>query len=362
MGVIQQEVTQQGAMKNPRNSSKSDAPGQALFSLLGFGIRREPEVDRQVDQLGTPRHQFAGVQFNDDEPCRTWVVQNRLAESLDAWPRPTPCSAPKGSRMCWTPHRLAYRYKTPREAVEGSCPAEPDGACLGIVGTRRLSGIRPPWRRVRQDTFVFRYRIAESGSPDVDRWLRLRQDVYLETGLIAAGEVDGGTGFYADQYDEYSTHVIASDDSGTDIACSRLIDGGDDHPLQVTDLFGIETEPRSSETSGVAAIPSYRKSWASLGLYRAMSAIAAERGHEYGYAIVEPPYLASLRRIGYPFEVISEPKDVYGYPNVAAVFRRGDLLESMRTAGGPYASLVYRYFSKPFDWTLTGDDLAVSVS
>jgi len=209
---------------------------------------------------------------------------------------------------------------------------------------------------------VFRYRIAKPGSSDFDRWLRLRQDVYRETGLITPGEVDGSTGFYVDQYDEYSTHVIASDDGGTDIACSRLIDGGDHLPLQVTDLFGIETEPRSSETSGVAAVPAYRKSWASLGLYRAMSAIAADRGHEYGYAIVEPPYLASLRRIGYPFEVISESKDVYGFANVAAVFRRGELLESMRIAEGPYASLAYRYFSKPFDWTLTEDDLAVSVS
>jgi N-acyl-L-homoserine lactone synthetase len=215
---------------------------------------------------------------------------------------------------------------------------------------------------VRQDGYVFRYRIAEAGSPDFDRWLRLRQDVYLETGLITPGEVDGSTGFYVDEYDEYSTHVIASDGGGTDIACSRLIDGGDHRPLQVTDLFGIKTEPRSSETSGVAAVSGYRKSWASLGLYRAMTEIAAERGHEYGYAIVEPPYLASLRRIGYPFEVISESKDVYGFPNVAAVFRRGELLESMRTAEGPYASLVYRYFSEPFDWRLTEDDLAVSVS
>ena len=44
------------------------------------------------------------------------------------------------------------------------------------------------------------------------------------------------------------------------------------------------------------------------------------------------------------------------------LLRRGELLESMRTAEGPYASLAYRYFSKPFDWTLTEDDLAVSVS
>ena len=209
---------------------------------------------------------------------------------------------------------------------------------------------------------MFRYRIVESGGADFDRWLSLRQALYLEFGLITNDEIDAGDGVYTDKYDPYSTHLLASDGAGRDIACCRLIDGGGDLPLQVADLFGIETHPSSSETSGLAVAPEYRKSWASLGLYRAMTAIAAERGHEYGYAIVEPWYLDSLRGIGYPFEVISEPRDVYGHPNVAAVFRRGDLLESMRTADGPFAPMVHRYFSKPFLWTLDEDDVAVSVS
>jgi N-acyl-L-homoserine lactone synthetase len=209
---------------------------------------------------------------------------------------------------------------------------------------------------------VFRYRIAKPGSADFDSWLRLRTDLYLETDLIRPDEVDRDTGVYVDQYEEYSTHLLAADDSGTDIACSRLIDGGDDRPLQVADLFGIETLPRSSETSGTAIVPGFRKSWATLGLYRAMSEIAVDRGHEHGYAIVEPPYLASLRALGYPFEVISEPMDVFGHSNVAAVFRRGDLLDSMGRAEGPYAPIILRYFSKPFEWTLTEVDLAQPVT
>lgn len=208
---------------------------------------------------------------------------------------------------------------------------------------------------------MFRYRIAEPGTTDLEIWYRLRKELYLETGLIAPADVDPVSGDYVDEYDEYSTHLLAADAAGDDVGCSRLIDGRDERPLQVTDLFGIEAHPRSSETSGTAVTTAYRKSWVSLGLYRAMSAIATERGHEYGYAIVEPPYLASLRALGYPFEVVSEPKVVYGKSNFAAVFRRGDLLESMRAADGPFSSVVLQYFLKPFDWTLTEHDLAQPV-
>jgi hypothetical protein len=209
---------------------------------------------------------------------------------------------------------------------------------------------------LRQNAGVFQYRIAEVGSSDFTTWLQLRTDLYLETGLITPDELDS-TGFYLDPYEDHSVHVLASDDHGVDIGCTRLIDGSDGAPLQVTDLFGITPLSRPSEASGTAVVAAYRKSWVSLGLYRALFEIALDRRHEHRYAILEPRYLASLRALGYPYEVVSEPMDVFGFPNVACVYPLADVLASMQKADGPSASVIYRYFARPFGWTLTEQDL-----
>ena len=203
---------------------------------------------------------------------------------------------------------------------------------------------------------MFRYRIAEVGSSDYTTWLRLRTDVYLESGLIPADELDS-TGLYVDRYEDHSAHVLASDGHGADIACTRLIDGSDGAPLQVTELFGITPRSRPSEASGTAVVAQYRKSWVSLGLYRALFEIAVERKHEHRYSILEPRYLASLRALGYPYEVVGEPLNVFGFPNIAGVYPVADLLPSMQKSDGPHASVTYRYFARPFEWTLTEEDL-----
>ena len=208
---------------------------------------------------------------------------------------------------------------------------------------------------------MFRFRIAEPGTDDLETWHRLRTHLYLEASLISPEDVDPASGLFTDQYDDYSTHLLATDDDGVDIGCCRMIDGGLDRTLPVTDLFGVERLPHSYESSGTAVAPTHRRTLVSLGLYRAMSALADERGYEYGYAIVEPPYLASLQGLGYPYEAISEPRHVFGFPNVAAVFRRRDLLPSMAAADGPFASVVLRYYQRPFDWTLTENDVTLPV-
>jgi hypothetical protein len=203
---------------------------------------------------------------------------------------------------------------------------------------------------------VFRYRIAETGSSDFTTWLRLRTDLYLQSGLIRPDELDS-TGLYVDQYEGHSVHVLASDEHGADIACTRLIDGSDGAPLQVTDLFDIAPRSRSSEASGTAVVAPYRKSWVSLGLYRALYEIAVDRKHENRYAILEPRFLASLRALGYPYEVVGEPLNVFGFPNIAGVYPVADLLPSMQQADGSQASVTFHYFSRPFEWTLTEEDV-----
>lgn len=204
--------------------------------------------------------------------------------------------------------------------------------------------------------WVFRYRVAEIGSSDFTTWLQLRTDLYLESGLIKPDELDS-TGLYVDQYEDHSVHVLASDEHGADIACTRLIDGSDGAPLPVADLFDITPRSRSSEASGTAVVPPYRKSWVSLGLYRALYEIAVDRKHEHRYAIVEPRYLASLRALGYPYEVVAGPLNVFGFPNVVGVYPVADLLPSMQQADGPQTSVSFRYFSRPFEWTLTQEDV-----
>lgn len=203
---------------------------------------------------------------------------------------------------------------------------------------------------------MFSYRVATPGSADFTSWLRLRTDLYLESNLIRPDELDA-TGLYVDRYEDHSVHVLASDDHGVDVGCTRLIDGSDGAPLQVADLFGITPLSRSSEASGTAIVAPYRKSWVSLGLYRALFEIAVDRRHEHRYSIVEPPYLNSLRALGYPYEVVGEPLNVFGHPNIACVYPLAGLLPSMQTADGPRAAVTYRYFSRPFTWTLTDEDL-----
>jgi hypothetical protein len=139
-----------------------------------------------------------------------------------------------------------------------------------------------------------------------------------------------------------------------------LIDGSGGAPLQVTDLFGIPPLSRPSEASGTAVAPPYRKSWASLGLYRALFEIAVSRGHEHRYSIVEPPYLDNLRALGYPYEVVGGPLHVFGHANLACVYRVADLLPSMQKADGPQASIVHGYFARPFEWTLDEEDVLES--
>ena len=203
---------------------------------------------------------------------------------------------------------------------------------------------------------VFRFRIAENGSPDLDRWLELRTTLYTESGLINSDQIDAN-GRYVDQYDDYSTHLLASDDAGVDIGCCRIIEPQGDQTLPITDLFGIEPLPRSYEGSGVAVLPRYRKALVSLGMYRAIAELADQKGYEYSYSIIEEPVLAALRRLGYPIQVLSEPLFVFNAPNVAAVIKRSGTLASMENNEGELSSIVLRYYRKPFEWSLTGSDL-----
>src|SRR5687768_3078269 len=142
---------------------------------------------------------------------------------------------------------------------------------------------------------MIRFRMAEAGSDDIQIYHRLRTEVYLAEGLITPSDVDPDTGLYIDRYDEHSIHLLAAND--VDVGCWRMVESGPGRTLPVTDLFGVDVLPRSYESSGSAIAPAYRKTMVGLGFFRAMFAVADERGLDSAYGIVEPPYLATARAI-----------------------------------------------------------------
>ena len=204
---------------------------------------------------------------------------------------------------------------------------------------------------------MFRYRIAEPGTADLESWHRLRTDLYLESGLIGPDDIDLARGIFIDRYDDYSVHLLAANDDGLDIGCWRMITPGPGQTLPVTDLFGIEVRPKAWESSGSAILPRYRKTPVSLGFYRALFTLAEERGFENMYGIVEQAFLDAAVRFGLPIEVISEPKFVFNADNVATLITRSAMVDAIE-ATGEDAPGFSAYFRKPFDWTLAVEDLA----
>jgi N-acyl-L-homoserine lactone synthetase len=202
---------------------------------------------------------------------------------------------------------------------------------------------------------LIRYRIAEPGSDDIEIYHRMRTEVYLEAGLISHPDVDRETGLFTDRYDEHSIHLLAANDDGVDIGCWRMVESGPGRTLPVTDLFDVEVMPRSYESSGSAIVPAYRKTLVGLGFFRAMFAVADERGLDNAYGIVEPPYLATARAIGIPIEVLSEPRHVYNADNVAIVVRRDALMAVIDTVAETVPAFV-DFFLKPFDWTISDQE------
>ena len=126
----------------------------------------------------------------------------------------------------------------------------------------------------------------------------------------------------------------------------------------MTDLFGIDVLSKSYESSGAAIMPEYRRSIAALGFYRASYELAEERGYEHTYGVVEEQVPESVRRFGYPIEVISEPRDVFRAPNVAVLTRRSEIVESIRAADATRPGFaVAHLWERPFNWTLSDADL-----
>ena len=205
---------------------------------------------------------------------------------------------------------------------------------------------------------MFHYRIADPGSDDFNQWKKIRTQLYLKAGFIESDSINPGIGVFTDEYDEHSIHLLASDAAGQPVGCCRMIEGGM-NTLQVTTQFDLQVPHYSCEISGTAVFEPFRKTFATLGFYRALMHLAEERGYEYAYMEVEEPFLAALEVLGLPVEVVSEPRWVYNTYNVAALVRVSSIAASLTEADNARGGTTSfgEYFRRPFTWTLASHDI-----
>ena len=152
---------------------------------------------------------------------------------------------------------------------------------------------------------------------DMDLWLKLRTAVYLASGFLTQSDVNDA-GIYVDQYDAYSEHVLAVDDTGLVVGSARLIVRQNGEPLQVEKEFNITVEAVSAEISGLAVVAARRGSAVTAGLVRAVLEIAREGKIDRVYAEVEDDFLRHLNRFGFPLAPMTETRFVFNTFNRVA--------------------------------------------
>lgn len=191
-----------------------------------------------------------------------------------------------------------------------------------------------------------------SAHDSLDTWRSLRSDVYLAAGLLAEADLIGGS--YRDEYERQSHHVLVRTTDGQPAGCARLIvRQGDDRPLQVERVFGITVPARSAEISGFAILEAWQDGLSSLALVRAMVELAVEKGTDDVYAEVEPWFLASLNRAGFPLVAITDEKFVFNAWNVVAHVSISAFLSGIDAASDAGdRSPTTLYFSRPWNWSI----------
>lgn len=202
--------------------------------------------------------------------------------------------------------------------------------------------------------WVYKLRVVSSDE-DVARFLRVRRDGYLATGLITGDDLVDGV--YRDRYDEHCIHVLAESDAGP-VGCARLITPTEGHSLQVASHFELDIRPSDAEISGFAVLDPERHPLASLGLMRSMFELARLNAVNFVYAEVEPWFFRYLCDLGFPFEQLTESRWLYNAENFAV---RLSIPEYARTVAAAVANgtadAIASYFARSFAWSISGRDL-----
>jgi N-acyl-L-homoserine lactone synthetase len=209
---------------------------------------------------------------------------------------------------------------------------------------------------------MYRYVRVES---NVDRqdWLRTRQNVYLDAGLITVDDLVHGV--YQDSFDERCHHILACEQDGEPAGSARLIvRDGDSAPLHLEGHFPMHIEPNSAEISGFTVVSAHRQTKVLAGLARALFEVAREEQITWLYAEVEPPFLKLIQRIGFPFEAVTEQKWIYNAWNFVirlSVPGFVSLVDEMVVRG--QGNVLSQLFAHPFEFQLRRDvDEAVVLS
>lgn len=176
---------------------------------------------------------------------------------------------------------------------------------------------------------------------------KLRAEVYRDMGFLSEEDLTGGLDI--DKDDEHAVHIGAFDLQGQLVGTIRVI-LPDGVGLPVSKLFEIETDDNSVEISRYAIHEDHRGLAVALGLCRAACHEVAQNGKDMMYAVVEKQLLESLLWLGFPFETLKGPKEVYKSHNYATRCPQSAVVDCMRKRDKKRAEQTASYFAEPFSF------------
>ena len=155
--------------------------------------------------------------------------------------------------------------------------------------------------------------IRVADEKDVEAIQRCRFDVYSEEGYIDHRDFPDGREH--DQYDNSSISVVATTSIGIRaVGTTRIILGKYSNlPIQEKPHYLTISQPEKvGEISRLCVRDGYRDGRISIAMYRTLFDVIEKNNIEEVYAIVDEAFYDTLCWIGFPFEIMGEPKDYMG--------------------------------------------------
>jgi len=189
-------------------------------------------------------------------------------------------------------------------------------------------------------------RVANEG--DMEAIQRCRFDVYSEEGYIDPENFPDGREY--DEYDESSVSVIATAGIGTfAVGTTRIIFGKYTNlPIQEKPHYLTISQPEKvGEISRLCVRDGYRDGRISIAMYRTLFDVIEKNGIEEVYVIVDQSFYDTLCWIGFPFEVLGEPKDYMGL-TIPAKCVISEVRPSLKKSENANLLGVTALFERPF--------------
>lgn len=196
---------------------------------------------------------------------------------------------------------------------------------------------------------MYRIKTVETAS-EAAMHEQLRYSVYCEEkGWLPASNFPDKR--ERDPYDEHAVRYLALSMSAEPVGTMRLILDGK-NPLPVEELFdiSIEHDSTSAEISRLTIAPAYRshEHRVFLALCRAAFDDLLSRDIAQVYSIIEQPLLEMLHFVGFPFEPLGGPKQVWGDQTMPCVCKTDQVISSLKLRDEETGLGVANFFEKPF--------------